>query len=85
MIHPTAIIDPSATIASSAEIGPYSVIGPDVEIGERTIIGPHVVIKGPTIIGEDNEIHQFASIGDIPQDLSFDKFVIVTVFPKYFS
>lgn len=73
MIHSTAIVDPSALIADSAEIGPYSVIGADVEIGERTVIGPHVVIKGPTTIGEDNEIHQFASIGDIPQDLSFDK------------
>ncbi|TQV75409.1 acyl-ACP--UDP-N-acetylglucosamine O-acyltransferase [Aliikangiella marina] len=73
MIHATAIVDPSAKIADSAEIGPYSVIGPDVVIGERTIVGPHVVIKGPTVIGEDNEIHQFASIGDIPQDLSFDK------------
>jgi len=73
MIHPTAIVDPSAKIAESAEIGPYAIIGADVEIGARTIVGPHVVIKGPTLIGQDNEIHQFASIGDIPQDLNFDK------------
>ena len=73
MIHSTAIVDPSAKVADSAEIGAYSIIGPDVEIGERTIVGPHVVIKGPTIIGADNEIHQFASIGDTPQDLGFDK------------
>lgn len=73
MIHPTAIIDPSAKIADDAIIGPYSVIGADVEIGSGTEIGPHVVIKGPTKIGKDNQIHQFASIGDLPQDLSFDK------------
>ena len=34
MIHKTAIIDPKAKVASSAEIGPYTVIGSNVEIGE---------------------------------------------------
>lgn len=52
-------------------IGPYSVIGPDVEIGEGCWIGPHVVINGPTRIGRENKIFQFASIGEVPQDLKF--------------
>jgi UDP-N-acetylglucosamine acyltransferase len=30
-----------------------------------------VVIAGPTTIGEDNRIHQFASIGDAPQDKKY--------------
>lgn len=71
MIHPTAIIDPSARIAANVQIGPYSIIGPEVEIGEGTWIGPHVVIKGPTKIGKDNKIFQFASVGDDPQDMKF--------------
>lgn len=71
MIHPTAIIDPSAKIADSAHIGPYSVIGPDVEIGEGTWVGSHVVIQGPTKIGRDNKFYQFSSIGEAPQDLKF--------------
>lgn len=71
MIHQTAIIDPSARIAHGVHIGPWTVIGPDVEIGENTWIGPHVVIQGPTKIGKDNKIFQFASIGEIPQDLKF--------------
>lgn len=71
MIDKTAIIDPSAKIASNVHIGPYSVIGPDVEIGEGTWIGPHVVIQGPTKIGRDNKIFQFSSIGEMPQDLKF--------------
>ena len=54
MIHPQALIDPSAEIAASAEIGPFSVIGPEVTIGEGTWIGPHVVINGPTRIGQNN-------------------------------
>jgi UDP-N-acetylglucosamine acyltransferase len=69
MIHPTAIVDTSARIAAGVEVGPYSIIGADVEIGSGTRIGPHVVIKGPTRIGRDNQIFQFASLGDATQAL----------------
>lgn len=71
MIHPTAIIDPSARLAANVHIGPYSIIGADVEIGEGTWIGPHVVIQGPTKIGKENKIYQFASLGEDPQDKKF--------------
>ncbi len=71
MIHPTAIIDPSAVVAEGVEIGPYSVIGPEVTIGSGTRVESHVVIKGPTTIGENNHFFQFASIGEDPQDLKF--------------
>jgi UDP-N-acetylglucosamine acyltransferase len=70
-IHPTAIIDPSAKLGAGVSVGPYSVIGADVAIGDNTWIGPHVVINGPTTIGSDNRIHQFASIGEAPQDLKY--------------
>ena len=72
MIHPQAIIDPSAKIADGVSIGPFSIIGADVEIGAGTWVGPHVVINGPTKIGKDNRIFQFASVGEKPQDLKFD-------------
>lgn len=71
MIHPTAVIDASAELAADVDIGPYSIIGPGVTIGARTEVGPHVVIQGPTRIGEDNRIHQFASLGDAPQDKKY--------------
>ena len=71
MIHPTAIIDPSAKLASSVEVGAYSIIGEGVEIGEKTWIGPHVVIQGPTKIGIENKLFQFSSIGEVPQDKKF--------------
>ncbi len=71
MIHPTAVIDPSAQLASNVSVGAYSVIGPDVIIGEGCWIGPHVVIQGPTRIGQDNEIFQFASVGEAPQDKKY--------------
>ncbi|MCW5589867.1 MAG: acyl-ACP--UDP-N-acetylglucosamine O-acyltransferase [Legionellales bacterium] len=72
MIHPTAIIDPSAQLAENVSVGPWTYIGPDVEIGEGTCIHSHVVIKGPTRIGCDNEIFQFASIGEVTQDKKYE-------------
>jgi UDP-N-acetylglucosamine acyltransferase len=72
VIHETAIIDPSAKLGKDVHIGPYSVIGPEVEIGDGTWIGPHVVINGPTKIGRENRIYQFASVGEITQDLKYN-------------
>ena len=52
LIHPTAIIDPSAEIASDVQIGPYSVVGPNVSIDSGTKLHSHVVIGGFTRIGK---------------------------------
>lgn len=71
-IHPTAIVDPQARIGAGVSVGAYSIIGADVEIGDGTWIGPHVVINGPTRIGRDNKIHQFASLGEAPQDKKYN-------------
>jgi UDP-N-acetylglucosamine acyltransferase len=71
LIHPTAIIHPDARLAEGVAVGPYAVIGESVSIGSGTKIGAHVVIKPFVDIGRDNEIYQFASIGEVPQDLKF--------------
>lgn len=71
VIHPQAIIDPTAEIASGVTIGAFSIIGPNVVIDEGTWIGPHVVINGPTKIGKNNKIYQFASVGEAPQDKKY--------------
>lgn len=71
LIDPTAIIDSKAQLADNVTVGPFSVIGPDVKIGDGTVIGSHVVIKGPTSIGKDNNIYQFSSIGENPQDKKY--------------
>src|SRR6056297_2396775 len=69
MIHPSAIIDPDASLADGVSVGPWSVIGPHVEIGAGSVIEPHVVIRGPTRIGRDNHIYQFSSVGEATPDL----------------
>ncbi len=71
MIHPTAIIDPSAEIASDVTIGPYTIVQSDVCIGSGTTIGPFSTIEQYVNIGPDCQISQYASIGGEPQDLKF--------------
>ena len=71
MIHPTAIIDPSAEIDSTVTIGPYAIVESDVCIGGGTSIGPYTTIEKYTTIGENCQIFQYASIGGAPQDLKF--------------
>lgn len=71
LIHPTAIIAPSAELDSSVSVGAYSTIGAHVRIDAGTQIGPHVVIDGNTTIGKNNHIFQFASLGAIPQDKKY--------------
>ncbi|MDO4222753.1 MAG: acyl-ACP--UDP-N-acetylglucosamine O-acyltransferase [Acinetobacter sp.] len=70
-IHPTAIIDSSAVIASDVHIGPYCIIGPQVSIDEGTRLHSHVVVHSHTRIGKMNEIFPFASIGADCQDLKY--------------
>jgi len=71
LIHPSAIIDPSATIAEGVSVGPWTIIGPDVSIDEGTSVASHVVIKGPCKIGKNNQIFQFSSIGEDCQDKKY--------------
>jgi len=71
VIHPTAIIDRRAQLASDVEVGAYAIIGPGVSIDSGTRVGPHVVIEGPTAIGRNNHIFQFSSLGAAPQDKKY--------------
>lgn len=71
MIHPTALVDPSAKLADDVEVGPFSLIGPNVEIGSGTKVESHVVIMGPTVIGSGNRIYQFTTIGEATPDLKY--------------
>ncbi len=70
-IHLTAIIDPNAELDSSVEVGAYSVIGAGVKVASGTRIASHVVLKGPTTIGKNNQIFQFSSLGEQPQDKKY--------------
>ncbi len=61
-IHPSAIIDPTATIAPSASIGPLTMIGAGVSLGAGSTVGAGCVIETGTTIGEGCRIDSGAII-----------------------
>ncbi|WP_308366857.1 MULTISPECIES: acyl-ACP--UDP-N-acetylglucosamine O-acyltransferase [unclassified Microbulbifer] len=71
IIHPTAIVDESATLGSGVSIGPYTIVGPQVEIGDGCEIASHVVLSGPTKLGSNNRIYQFATVGQDTPDKKY--------------
>ncbi|MGV8921878.1 MAG: acyl-ACP--UDP-N-acetylglucosamine O-acyltransferase [Thermomonas sp.] len=72
LIHPTAVIEPGATLGEGVQVGAFSFIGNEVEIGDGTRIGAHCVIHGPTRIGRDNVFHGQSAIGGEPQDKKYN-------------
>ena len=55
-IHPTAVIDKSATIGNGTRVGAGSYIGPNVLIGENVTIYPNVTILDECTIGKNTTI-----------------------------
>lgn len=62
-IHPSAVIDPSATIGAGVAIGPLAVIGPEATIGAGCRIGAQVTVGQGAVIGVDALIHAGVRVG----------------------
>jgi UDP-N-acetylglucosamine acyltransferase len=73
VIHPTAVVDPTAKLADDVEIGAYAIVEQDAEIGPGSVIRPHAVIQRYTILGSGNYVDSFAVLGGDPQDLKFSE------------
>ncbi|QZZ21259.1 UDP-3-O-(3-hydroxymyristoyl)glucosamine N-acyltransferase [Leptothermofonsia sichuanensis E412] len=56
-IHPTAVIDPSATIGQDVAIGAHVVIQSGVTIGDRVCIHPNVVVYPGARVGDRTVLH----------------------------
>lgn len=52
-IHPSAIIEGTATIGEDVYIGPFVYVGENCRVGDRTSLFPHVFIGDNTVIGEN--------------------------------
>ncbi len=50
-VHTSAVVDPSARIASSASVGALAVIEADAEIGEGAVIGAHCFVGRGARVG----------------------------------
>jgi UDP-N-acetylglucosamine acyltransferase len=70
-IHPSAIIDPRATLADDVTVGAFSVIGPDVTLGAGVTVGHHAVLESLVVVDAAATIGHGAVIGGAPQDLKY--------------
>lgn len=70
LVHPTAIVHPTAKLGVGVEIAPFAVIGPDVQLGDRCYVGPHSVVEYATV-GEECRFLPHAFVGTEPQDLKY--------------
>lgn len=70
-IHATAVVDRRAEVAASADIGPYAIIDGPVRIGEHVRVYWHATVCGATTIGANCQIHPYATVGHVPQDLAY--------------
>ena len=61
-VHPSAVVDTTASIDPSAEIGAGAVVGAQAEIGAGTIIGPLAVIGEGVVVGRACRIHAQATV-----------------------
>jgi UDP-3-O-[3-hydroxymyristoyl] glucosamine N-acyltransferase len=61
-IHPSAVIDETATVAAGVEIHANVVIGPNASIATRVRIMPNAVVYAGASIGEGTAIHSGVAI-----------------------
>jgi UDP-3-O-[3-hydroxymyristoyl] glucosamine N-acyltransferase len=61
-VHPTAVVEASAHLASGVSVAQHAVIGEDVEVGESTWVGAGCTIARGVKIGRECEIYPNVTI-----------------------
>ena len=70
-IHPTAIVDPRAELASEVTVGPFAIIEANVQIGRNCYIGPRAHVAWGARLAAEVKLHTGAVVATVPQDLKF--------------
>jgi UDP-N-acetylglucosamine acyltransferase len=70
-IHPTAVVEPGAKLASDVEIGAFAYVAGTVTLGTGTRLHHHASVEGNTTLGVRCEVFPYACIGGKTQDLKF--------------
>jgi UDP-3-O-[3-hydroxymyristoyl] glucosamine N-acyltransferase len=61
-IHPTAVIESTATVGSDVYIGPYAYIGENCKVGDGSSIYPHVYLGDNSIVGKNSTLNHRVTI-----------------------
>ena len=70
-IHPTALVDPGASLGEGVEVGPFAIIGPDVVVGDGCHVGPRATLERYVRLGARVRIGEGTVVGGPPQDFKF--------------
>jgi UDP-2-acetamido-3-amino-2,3-dideoxy-glucuronate N-acetyltransferase len=73
-IHPTAIVDPGATIGDGTQVWHFCHIMPGARIGALCVLGQNVYVGGAAVIGDGCKIENNVSVFD-GVELEADVFV----------
>ena len=65
-VHPTAVVDPRATLADDVSVGPYAVVDGPVSVGPGCVLHAHATVLGHTVLGRGNHVFPGAVIGAEP-------------------
>ena len=71
LIHPSAIVEDGAKLHPSVRVGPFSIVESGAVLGQDCVIESHVRIYQHTRMGSRNTVCHGATIGSVPQDLSY--------------
>jgi UDP-N-acetylglucosamine acyltransferase len=68
-IHPSAVVSPTAQIASDVQIGPFCAVEAGVTIAAGCILEGHAILKEGTVLGANTRVFEGAILGGLPQHL----------------
>jgi UDP-N-acetylglucosamine acyltransferase len=70
-IHPTAIVEPGASLGQGVEVGAYAYVGGAATLGDGTRLHHHATVEGNTVVGKSCEVFPYACVGTKTQDLKY--------------
>ena len=62
-IHPSAHVDPTATVGEGTVVYPFAYVGPRARVGRDCILYPNAVVYEDCVLGDRVIVHAGASIG----------------------
>jgi UDP-3-O-[3-hydroxymyristoyl] glucosamine N-acyltransferase len=63
-VHPAAVVDPTAQLASNVSVGPAVVVGPGAVIGGETVLMANVTVGAGVRIGRNCLLHPGVRVGE---------------------
>lgn len=61
-VHPTAVVDPAATVGAGVSIGPYAVVGAGAILGDGCALGAHAVVMPDAVVGPRSTLYPHAVV-----------------------